>query len=88
MTVWIHGYKLGRILQNLRCYGNRRGEKVRKLCPGATDEMLEDLRNAGKSFDNRAFTKKYKRILVETDMYKELEKKPGRPSGNKKSRKL
>mgnify|MGYP001625795013 FL=1 len=73
-SMWIHGYKLGRILSELKIVMAIEGEKnVRKLCPGATDEMLEDLRNAGKSFDaDRAFTKKYKRILVETDMYKEL----------------
>ena len=73
-SMWIHGYKLGRILSELKIVMTIEGEKnVRKLCPGATDEMLEDLRNAGKSFEaDRAFTKKYQGILVETDMYKEL----------------
>ena len=47
-SMWIHGYKLGRILSELKIVMAIEGEKnVRKLCPGATDEMLEDLRNAG-----------------------------------------
>lgn len=73
-SVWIHGYKLGWVYSELKMTMKIGGEaEVRKLCPDATDEMLEDLQNAGKGVDNKTFTKKYERILVEMDLYKALE---------------
>ncbi len=73
-SVWIHGYKLGWVYSELKMTMKIGGEaEVRRLCPDATDEMLKDLQNAGKGVDNKTFTKKYERILVEMDLYKALE---------------
>ena len=77
-SIWIHGFKLGWVYSELKMAMKIGGEaEVRKLCPDTTDEMLRDLQNAGKGVDNKTFTKKYERILVEMDLYKALEEEAG-----------